>query len=129
MEGGQSFADAVTAAGGQVQGVQCIDATQIAVESASAEPGDVLGPFGGESGIVVVQLQETRPGEYDDLAEALLAQVNQQFSEAARTELLDSLGAIDVSVDPRFGTWQPDQLTVAAPQGPSTPPSTTLPTP
>jgi hypothetical protein len=120
VAGGQSFDDAVTAAGGaQIQGgEQCVPMSieGLPTELKTSKSGAVLGPYTNSSGSqFIVQVQDRRTGTYDEMSEVLKQQVTTKQQQDAVQELLTKS---KVSVDPRYGTWDRRNGTVVAPTGP-----------
>jgi hypothetical protein len=119
VAGGQSFRDAVSSvSGAEVQGgEQCLPSSLLPKEVTSADEGTVLGPYSNQQGgQFVVQIQARRTGTYDEVADLLKQELTNQQQQDAVEKLLSG---VKVSVDPRYGRWDPDNGTVVPPKGPS----------
>jgi hypothetical protein len=88
-----------------------------------AEPGAVVGPVTTEFGSHVIRLDELQT-DFEDVEQAIIQQLSGQqdpFSAFIQLVLQDA----DVTVDERYGIWNPVEGRVVARQGPTT--ATTLP--
>lgn len=75
--------------------------------------GDLLGPADGQGAWIIVRIWDERVLEFEDVREQLLQSVGQNSSpeQAVNAAVAAHLAKIDVTVDPRYGTW--DQATGA----------------
>lgn len=116
LEGGAPVADVVTQYGiPQTVGPNgelsqpCYDPEQIgplAVEFEGSEPGDVVGPI--EDGGFFVVFQVVEPDPTTVFGALLTNPAYQQWQQEA-------LSAADISVDPRYGSWDSTQAAVLPP--------------
>lgn len=101
---------------------------ELAAQVEALEPGEFAPePFAFDAGLLLFQVDSREAPSLDDVRADIEAQLQQQASTEADglvgqriVELADEIG---VEVDPRYGTWDPEALTVLAPTGP-VPPST-----
>lgn len=146
VQGGEAFADVAAdvsiepqsaAAGGFVG---CTDyaapADAFGADLEGAAVGDLQGPLPadtgtGETQYVVIEVAGTDGPTIDQVRGQLEAAVD---SESAATDpttvditpkLLELLGAADITVDPRYGTWNPDTFDIDPPDAPEDPGTTT----
>ncbi len=103
LKGGAS----VAAAAGTLQTRSgCPDASQLPSVIASAvnaaKPGEPVGPiaFQGQNYVLVV-----RPPTFEDFRNDIMQQLQQQGSQQSLKPLTDRLKALQVHVNPRYGTW------------------------
>ena len=96
--------------------VEALDAGEFAPE-----------PFEFEAGLLLFQVDSRDTPSLDDVRADIEAQLQQQASAEADglvgQRIVEFADEIGVEIDPRYGTWDPDALTVAPPTGP-VPPST-----
>jgi parvulin-like peptidyl-prolyl isomerase len=87
----------------------------------SAEPGEIVGPVQSEFGFHIIEVVSLTEGqELDDVRADIEAQLTeQQQGQMLQTELQERTEAAEVSVNPRFGTWNPEtgQVEPANPLG------------
>ncbi len=90
---------------------------------ASAAEGDVVGPFAfdDQGNVVLVEIQSTQLTPFEEVREAILTQIPAPGDQAVSDLLTREAPEADVSVDPRFGTWDPDQARVLPPDGADAP--------
>ncbi|MCB0963982.1 MAG: SurA N-terminal domain-containing protein [Acidimicrobiales bacterium] len=146
VQGGEAFADVAAdvsiepqsaAAGGFVG---CTDyaapADAFGADLEGAAVGDLQGPLPadtgtGETQYVVIEVAGTDGPTIDQVRGQLEAAVD---SESAATDpttvditpkLLELLGDADITVDPRYGTWNPDTFDIDPPDAPEDPGTTT----
>ncbi len=92
----------------------------------AATPGQLSAPTKIEGGYLITRVDsrtpDSEPPPYEDVedqaVEAVLSQLGQRL---IGNWLLDRAKDADVSVDPRFGTWDPANAQVVPPEGAATP--------
>lgn len=97
---------------------QQLDAAAFQELSAGAE-GDVTGPFAydAEGNVVLVELQAVQTTPFEEVRDLLLEQLPSAGSQAVATLIEEEVPKADVTIDPKFGTWSPDQGVVVPPGG------------
>jgi hypothetical protein len=89
------------------------------------DKGAIVGPVDTGSGFValIVDSQKTQP--FEEARDAIAQQVQDQFTAKAQADIdawvrkqIDAFA--DVTVDPRFGTWDAEALQVVPPEAPPT---------
>lgn len=96
----------------------------------NAEEGEIVGPVETQFGYHVIRVEEFRTNTFDDLEESLRDELRSQRADDAFRELVSDLFAdADVSVDSRFGEWDPatGQVVVADRLAPRSDPQVTEP--
>ncbi len=89
----------------------------------AAKPGDLLPPADGEGSWLFVQVDDVKAPAFEDVQETL-DQVLPGASDAAAQEFLGkAFTSARVTIDPRYGTWNPDDGSVVPPVDPA--PATT----
>lgn len=78
---------------------------------ASAVAGDVVGPFAydEEGNVVLVEVPEVRLTPFEEVRELILQNIPAAGDQALNDLVTSTLAEADVSVDPRFGTWETDR--------------------
>jgi len=124
-QGGTTLAELVTRQGGQDEG--CIAGyqldqlpAQLAADLRSAQPGAVVGPYQGQSGLLLVGLSTKSVPTFDQVsaqADSVYAQARSSAEDPAWKAWLAQQKP-DVSIDPRYGSWDAQQLTVDPPAAP-----------
>ena len=73
----------------------------------SAEVGDILGPIKTQFGFHIIEVLELTEGrELDEVREEIRAELEEtKQGEQLQAELTDRTKATEVTVNPRFGTW------------------------
>ncbi|CAN5748134.1 hypothetical protein BH24ACT4_BH24ACT4_07380 [soil metagenome] len=101
---------------GQLQ--QQLEPTAFGELAAGAE-GDVVGPFAydAEGNVVLVELQAVQTTPFEEVRDLLLQQLPSAGDQAVAALIESEVPEADVSVDPRFGTWSPEQGIVVPPDG------------
>lgn len=82
--------------------------------------GDLLGPADGQGAWIIVRIWDERALEFEDVREQLLQSVGETESpeQAVNAAVAAHLAAMDVTVDPRYGTWDATTGSVIAPVDP-----------
>ncbi|MEO6988449.1 MAG: peptidylprolyl isomerase, partial [Aquihabitans sp.] len=89
----------------------------------TAKPGDVLAPADGEGSWLMIQVDDVNMPTFEEARETLTQMVPDN-SEAAVQELLaEAFTSAEVTIDARYGTWNPDNGAVTPPVDPA--PTTT----
>jgi hypothetical protein len=121
---------------------QCYGAADIAAAfgepGANAAKGDLLGPLDQSTATagpqwLILTVDSVQPATFEEARAALAEQFPDTFTEAATAALDEYLAerlvkAADVTVDPRFGTWNDETAVVdppVVPVEPTTPENTT----
>lgn len=126
LEGGTSFeelaearsTDEFSAAQGGSLGTNPRGAFVPAFDDAvwNAEEGEVVGPIQTEFGFHIIRVDEFVTTPLDDVADALRSEIAQQISGAQFQDFLAQvLGGAEVTIDPRYGGYDPASGTVVAP--------------
>lgn len=123
--GGTTLAELVTRQKGQAEGCLAgyeLDGlpAQLAGDLRAAAPGAVVGPVQGQSGYLLVGLTSRDVPAYDqvkDQASARYRVARAQAEDPAWKAWLATQKP-DVTVDPRYGTWNASQLQVDPPTSP-----------
>lgn len=90
------------------------------------EPGEVSAPVRTQFGYHLIQLRSLGAPDFDDVADDIAQELTAQRQDPNTflAALLDRGGrGIEVSVNPRFGSWDSDRLQVVPPQGPQPAPT------
>lgn len=76
----------------------------------SAQPGKLIGPVKSEFGFHIIEVLERNPGqELDEVRDEIRSELAQsQGGEALQAELQKRTQDAEITVNPRFGTWNPD---------------------
>lgn len=76
----------------------------------AAKPGEVVGPVQSEFGFHIIEVMELNAGqELEDVRDDIEAQLTEQKQgELLQGELQERTKAAEVTVNPRFGTWNPE---------------------
>lgn len=87
----------------------------------AAQPGEVVGPVGGQSGFLLTLVRELRAPDFDDDAtrEQARQAVADTVSEAFRAWDQEAVAAAEVEVDPRYGRWDPTTGQLVPPDPPA----------
>ena len=135
LDGGEDFAEvsAEVSTEPQVQEAaagppQCLALTQLQQQVqpelfealAGAEAGDVIGPYPyDETGEIqtLFGIEERQVTPFEQVRDAILQQLPSAGDQAVSDLLLEEAPQADVSVDPRFGSWDADQARVIPPEG------------
>ena len=92
-------------------------------DAVTAKPGDLLPPADGEGSWLFVQVDDVKAPSFEEVQETL-DQVLPGASNAAAQEVLgEAFTSARVTIDPRYGTWDPDTGSVVPPVDPA--PATT----
>ena len=94
---------------------------------AQAAEGDVVGPFqyDDQGNVVLVEVQRTQLTPFDQVRDAIIGQLPAAGDQAVADLVREAATTFDISVDPRFGSWDAEQGTVVPPAGPTVPPAST----
>jgi len=118
---------------------RCVPQSSEPQPLANVAPGALIGPLADQSGQVVVQVTKRGQATFADIKDQLVqslrqqdrSQVQQQAGQAQQQDVQRALVKVaakaDVTVDPKFGTWDPKRLDVVAPKVPKGVTVTTLP--
>jgi hypothetical protein len=137
IEGGEAFAEVAaevsTLEAEAASTVQCYDRATIeqifSAEGVAA--GDLLGPVEDTERWVVIEVDSLETAPFEEVRESLAQQVPDTLTQAAEAAIAEHVAeqlrqaAEDVTVDPRYGTWDADALQVVPNTVEST--TTTLP--
>ncbi len=87
----------------------------------SAKEGEIVGPVKTQFGFHVIQVTEKLPGaQLDEVRDEIRAELQQtKQQELLETQLMERTKETPVTVNPRFGTWDPatGQVTAGDPLG------------
>lgn len=88
---------------------------------ADATIGQVSGPVQTQFGyhLILVRSRDVQP--FDEVADQIRQQLVQPDQDPLQAFIGDALGSADVVVNPRYGSWDSDQLQVVPPEGPASP--------
>lgn len=100
---------------------------EFADAAVAAEPGEIVGPVRTDFGYHIIQLVSKETPSFEE-ARAVLVQGSEESAAAFQTWLQKQLDAANVTVNPRYGTWDAAQGTVVAITS-TDPTATALPTP
>lgn len=135
VEGGEDFAavaaevsaDPNTAAvGGYAGCAQPEQATQaFGGDYTNAKVGDLSGPFNQNDVWVTIEIGSTTGPTLDQMRPELERQVTALDDQKVTTRLAEVVMKADVTVDPRFGIWDPETGTITPPVAPTPATSTT----
>jgi parvulin-like peptidyl-prolyl isomerase len=96
-------------------------------EAVFAQPvGEVGDPVATEFGFHLILVTGREVPTFEDSRDQLEGALAQQGQQALQDWVATALAEADVEVDPRYGTWDPEQGGVVPPEGPAAP-STTIP--
>jgi hypothetical protein len=142
IEGGEPFAEVATELStidpASASQVQCYDERAISqLFGRTPEAGDLLGPVENAGQWAVVQVESLEPAPFEEVREQIAQSADSSDVQAAQQAVQEYLAdlfrdiAEDVTVDPRFGTWNVEALQVVsnAPVAPTTVPVPTPETP
>lgn len=146
---GETLKAQVTAGGnfatvaGAISGVQvnatpqCVSQSQEPQPLANVGVGGLVGPIADQSGQVVVQVTKRGQAAFSDIKAQLVQTLQQQDQsqqqsgqaqqEDVKRALVRLAAKAHVTVDPKFGTWDPQKLDVVVPKLPKGVTTTTLP--
>ena len=139
IKGGEDFAkvasevsiDTTSAPNGGDIG--CVPRVNIAsvfgAAATTAKPGDLLAPADGQGSWLVVQVDDVKMPTFEEARDALTQMVPDTGGAAAQKVLAEAFTSAKVTIDPRFGTWNPDQGTVTPPVDPAPSTTSTIPMP
>lgn len=90
----------------------------------NAEVGELVGPVESEFGFHVIEVTDRVPGPaFEDVEAEIRAQLQgPQREQAFNTYIQDLLSRIEIDVNPRFGTWDNEQIQVVVEDPLGTPP-------
>ncbi|HMQ25914.1 MAG TPA: peptidylprolyl isomerase [Acidimicrobiales bacterium] len=135
LEGGADFAtlaqanstDTGSATQGGDLGCQAAGAFVPEFEAAidEATEGEVFGPVETEFGFHLLLVESKGVQPFAEVEEQIRQQLEDPGVSPLDAFINEALAAADVEVNPRYGTWDAETLTVIPPEGPTTP--TTLP--
>jgi hypothetical protein len=133
VDAGEDFAavaadaseDASAAQGGDVGCLSVDQATQsVGEDFSSAKVGDLFGPVQlndsqGVPAFFVIQVSSTTGQPFEDAKADLETTLDETLTQESQTSVQDYLAKLlkkaSVTVDPRYGRWDPDTGTVVAP--------------
>ncbi|WP_426573625.1 peptidyl-prolyl cis-trans isomerase [Aquihabitans sp. McL0605] len=129
IEGGEDFVtvakDVSVVDAAAATTAQCYAADQInQAFGTTAKAGDLLGPIANGGNWALLAVDEVKPQTFEAARSTIAQQVTDQYTAAAQAALSTYIGkqlvkAADVTVDPRFGTWDDKTLSVTAPKVPA----------
>lgn len=134
IAGGEDFvavAGEVSIADASAAEVQCYSAADVNNAFGSvAKAGDLLGPAPGQTGFLIVQVDTVETAPFEQVRATIAQNVPDQYTQQAQQALASYLlgrvqESADVTVDPRFGTWNVKELKVDPPVVPTEPGATT----
>jgi hypothetical protein len=125
IEGGEPFADVAAELSSldpaSASQVQCYDERAISeIFGAAPEAGDLLGPVQDAEQWVVVQVESLEQAPFEEVREQIAQSADSSDVQAAQQSVQEYLTdlfreiAEDVTVDPRFGTWDVEALQVVS---------------
>jgi hypothetical protein len=117
VDAGQDFA-----AIGQDRGCQPIESLPPTLGPALSEmqPGEVRGPIRSDSGYHVVQLVERKKASLEEAAAEIRRFLEGQGQEAFDRFVQEAVEKSDITVNPRYGTFDKSGPAVVPPQAPNT---------
>ena len=85
----------------------------------SATVGEVTDPVETEFGfhLILVESKDVQP--FDEVSDQIRTQLETPADDPFQTFLTEALQDADVDVNPRYGSWDPETLTVVPPEGPT----------
>lgn len=126
IEGGEEFgavagevsADPATAANGGFAGCASVEqaAEYFGGDYSTAAAGDVIGPVSMNQLFVLVEVESTTGPSFEQLRPELEQQLAAEDTNRVGEYLLELQANADVTVDPRYGTWDSETGTVTPPQ-------------
>lgn len=81
----------------------------------SAQPDDLLAPADGQGSWLFVQVNSTNTPSFEDSRATLAEALPDDSAAQAQVLLAEAFNAADVTVDPRYGTWDPSRGAVVPP--------------
>lgn len=81
----------------------------------TAKVGDVLDPIGGQGGVSVVKVNDKQLQSLDDARPAAEELATRDLGAAFSAWLTQARQTANVTIDPRYGTFDKDNFTIAAP--------------
>jgi len=100
---------------------QCAARADVAAaipEAAAAGVGDLLGPANNQGTWIVLKVDQVKVPSFDDIRDQLEQALPPAGAKEVQTRVTKATRAAEVSVDPRYGRWNPTRGEVAAPVGP-----------
>lgn len=87
--------------------------------------GDLLGPADGQGAWIIVRIWDERVLEFEDVREQLLQSVGETANpeQAVNAAIAAHLATMDVTIDPRYGTWDAATGQVTPPTDPRVDPA------
>lgn len=134
LQGGADFAtlaqanstDTGSAAQGGDLGCQAAGAFVPEFEAAidEATVGEVFGPVQTQFGYHLILVNSKGVQPFDEVEEQIRQQLEDPGVNPLDQFINEALADADVEVNPRYGSWDADQLTVVPPEGPAAPTTT-----
>ena len=91
----------------------------------AAEVGDLLGPADGDGSFLTVKITSTQVPTFADSRDQLAKQIPDESGTAVSKILIKAYAVTDVTINTRYGTWDPKQATVLPPVDPAATTTTT----
>lgn len=136
LQGGADFAtlaqanstDTGSAAQGGDLGCQAAGAFVPEFEAAidEATVGEVFGPVQTQFGYHLILVNSKGVQPFDEVEDQIRQQLEDPGVNPLDQFINEALADAEVEVNPRYGTWDTDQLTVVPPEGPASPTTTVV---
>lgn len=81
----------------------------------TAEPGELVGPVETAAGFHVIRVRERRTPPLSEVREQVAQSLAAEAENALNAWFLEQLDVVDVTVDPRYGTWDSTTATIERP--------------
>ena len=82
----------------------------------SAKPGEIVGPVQTQYGWHIIKVESFQTKTFSDVRDSLEQELKSSKAQQAFTDELDQLlGKAEVDVNSRFGTWDPQSISVVPP--------------
>ena len=127
LQGGADFATVAQANsndGSGSQDVGCVSLTQLspefAAELAKTPVGQVAKPVQNNASSIIMRVNDRKTGTFDELRTQAQEVAAVAQSNAFRTWYQEALIGASVTVDARYGTWNPEQGAIDPPAGGTT---------
>ena len=94
----------------------------------AATEGEVTDPVQTEFGYHLILVNSKGVQPFDDVADQIRTQLETPADDPLNAFMADALGSAEVEVNPRYGSWNEETLTVDPPEGPASSATTAVPT-